>query len=63
MRIKMKKLVQVQEVENKGMLKLLLTKIWQSIFGYDHRLWFSERWDLSKIIVWKEYGGNEGFLD
>lgn len=46
-----------------GNLKLLLTKIWQSIFGYDHRLWFSERWDLSKIIVWKEYGGNEGFVD
>jgi hypothetical protein len=44
-------------------LKLLLAKIWQSIFGYDHRLWFPKRWDLSKIIVWKEYGGNEGFVD
>lgn len=31
--------------------------------GADWRKFFPERWDLSKVIVWKQYGGNEGFID
>lgn len=30
--------------------------------GADWRKSFPERWDLSKVRVWKEYGGNEGFV-
>ena len=31
--------------------------------GADWRKFFPERWDLSKVKVWKEYGGNEGFVE
>lgn len=31
--------------------------------GADWRLFFPERWDLSKVKVFKQYGGNEGFGD
>lgn len=44
-------------------MKLFLAKVWEFIFGYDHRRWFPEKWDLSEVLVWKEYGGNEGFID
>ena len=30
--------------------------------GADWRKFFPERWDLSKVIVGKQYGGNEGFV-
>lgn len=44
-------------------MKLSLAKVWEFIFGYDHRRWFPEKWDLSEVLVWKEYGGNEGFVN
>lgn len=28
----------------------------------DWRKSFPERWDLSKVRVWNEYGGNDGFV-
>jgi hypothetical protein len=31
--------------------------------GAEWRKFFPERWDLSKVVVLKEYGGNEGFVD
>lgn len=31
--------------------------------GADWRKSFPERWDLSKVKVWNEYGGNEGFVE
>ena len=31
--------------------------------GADWRKFFPERWDLSKVIVGKQYGGNEGFVE
>ena len=30
--------------------------------GADWRKSFPERWDLSKVKVWNQYGGNEGFV-
>lgn len=30
--------------------------------GADWRKFFPERWDLSKVMVFKQYGGNEGFV-
>jgi hypothetical protein len=30
--------------------------------GADHRKFFPEKWDLSKVKVWKQYGGNDGFV-
>jgi hypothetical protein len=42
--------------------KLFFAKLWEFIFGYDHRRWFPEKWDLSEVFIWKEYGKNEGFV-
>jgi hypothetical protein len=44
------------------LMKLVIAKVWQAIFGYDHRRWFPEKWDLSEVYVWKEYGGNANFI-
>lgn len=30
--------------------------------GVDWRKFFPERWDLSKIMIFNAYGGNEGFI-
>lgn len=44
-------------------MKIFIAKVWEFIFGYDHRRWFPEKWDLSEVHVWKEYGGNEEFIN
>ena len=32
------------------------------ITGADWKIFFLERWDLSEVFVWKEYGGNGGLV-
>ena len=44
-------------------MKECLIKFTCFFTGADYRKFFPERWDLSKVEVRKEYGGNEGFVD
>jgi hypothetical protein len=44
-------------------MKECLIKFICFLTGADWRKSFPEKWDLSKVRVWKQYGGNEGFVD
>jgi len=44
-------------------MKELIVKSICFLTGADWRKSFPERWDLSKVRVWDEYGGNDGFVD
>jgi|GEM_PF-3734959 hypothetical protein len=43
-------------------MKLFLIKLLCFFSGCDWRLYYPDKWDLSRVRVWKEYGGNEGFI-
>jgi hypothetical protein len=43
-------------------MKELVIKSICLLTGADWRKSFPERWDLSKVRVWNEYGGNDGFV-
>lgn len=44
-------------------MKELIVKSICFLTGADWRKSFPERWDLSKVRVWDEYGGNDGFVE
>ena len=48
---------------NRNNMKEYLIRFICFLTGADWRRFFPEKWDLSKVKVWKEYGGNEGFVD
>jgi hypothetical protein len=43
-------------------MKEYLIKLICFITGADWRLFFPERWDLSDMFFWKEYGSSEDFI-
>jgi hypothetical protein len=44
-------------------MKYFLVKLLCFITGADWRTFYPEKWDLSKVHVFKEYGGNSGFVN
>jgi len=47
----------------KKTINILVSKVICFFTGDDWRRRHPELWDLSKVFIYKEYGGNDGFLE